>query len=156
MADTIPLKSVMEAVTALLDETFEHHHGIFLDKGTSLFDTIDGLTAAQASRAASSRSATIAAHVDHLRFYMDVLEAYMLGQPDGKVDWRQIWETTHTVTPEQWDAIRSRLRESYRRVRAKVEDPKAWANDSQLGAIAIVVHTSYHLGAIRQALLATR
>lgn len=154
MAETTPLKDVVEAVTDLLDETFEHHHGIFLDKGTSLFDTIDRLSAAEASRSVSNESGTIAAHVDHVRFYMEVLENYMTGKPDGKVDWRHIWETTRTVTPEQWDAIRSRLRETYRRVRVLVEDPKAWADKKQLGAIAIVVHTSYHLGAIRQALRA--
>lgn len=31
----------------ILEETFETHHGIFLDRGTSLFQTLAGITAAE-------------------------------------------------------------------------------------------------------------
>lgn len=151
MPDTVTRDLVARNLAAVLDEAFEHHHGIFIDKGTSLFESIHGLSAAEASHAASKSSASIAAHVDHARFYLDVLEAVMRGETVGKVDWQEIWRNTRTVTPEQWDAIRARMRASYERVRERLADSAAWEQDAQFeGALAIAVHTAYHLGAIRQ------
>ena len=58
-----------------LIETFENVHGI-LDKGTSLFETLAQISADQASQPMGN-CATIAAHVAHTRYYMDVLEDRM-------------------------------------------------------------------------------
>ena len=69
----------------LLDEAFEQHHGIFLDKGTSLFQTLDDVSAEQASRTASPKSASIAAHVKHVTFYLNVLHAYMQNMKLGEM-----------------------------------------------------------------------
>ena len=157
MPDSVSHDLIARNLTAVLDEAFEHHHGIFIDKGTSLFESIDGLSAAEASHAASKGSASIAAHVDHARFYLDVLEAVMRGETVGKVDWQEIWRNTRTVTPEQWNAIRARLRASYGRLRERLADPAAWERDAQFeGALAIAVHTAYHLGAIRQVIRSLR
>ena len=38
---------LIETLVQALDETFDHHHGMYLDKGTSLFETVDALTAAE-------------------------------------------------------------------------------------------------------------
>ena len=151
MAEDLSRDAVVKALTAVFDEVFEHHHGIFIDKGTTLFESIGTLSAAEASRSASPRSASIAAHVDHLRFYMDVLEAHMTGKDAGTVDWQAIWRDTRDVSPERWDEIRAKLRASLQRVRALMADPEAWSRDTQFeGVLAISVHTAYHLGAIRQ------
>src|SRR5262245_63099907 len=93
-----------EALKSLLDETFDSHNGIYLDKGTSLFETLDGITAADASRV-SGDAASIAAHVVHMTFYLDVLERYISNTLNGPVDWRAIWRDTRTVTPIEWDQI---------------------------------------------------
>ncbi len=50
MASQIDSKIFFTEVSRLLDETFENHHGIYLDKGTSLFETLDGIRADEASR----------------------------------------------------------------------------------------------------------
>lgn len=139
---------------ALLTEAFESVHGIFLDKGTSLFETLEGITAEQASRATSDRCATLAAQVNHIRFYLDVLERYMLEKPREKVDWQSSWQIT-TVTAEEWEGLKQALRKSYNRVRQSMEAFDSWDNDQRLGgAMAIVVHTAHHLGEIRQMLCA--
>jgi hypothetical protein len=137
---------------ALLTETFESVYGIYLDKGTSLFETLEGISYGQASRATNDRCATLAAQVNHVRFYLDVLERYMLEKPREKVDWQSSWQIT-TVTAEEWEGLKSDLRDSYARVRATMEGFDSWDNDQRLGgALAVIVHTAHHLGEIRQML----
>src|SRR5262245_14788534 len=88
----------------ILDETFVKHHGIFLYKGASLFETLHTISAEEASRPVSDHCASIAAQVEHTRFYLDVLENDLLKKEAGKVDWGEIWRTVREVTPEEWEA----------------------------------------------------
>ena len=68
MSIQIPLERFTKPLLECLDETFNEVHGIYLDKGTTLFETLDNVTAEEASQAASAKSATIAAQVEHVRF----------------------------------------------------------------------------------------
>jgi len=78
----------LEAVVSnLFEETFEHVHGIYLDRGTSLFETLETISAEEASRPVSAKCASIAGQVEHVRFYIEVLEKYLRGEDPGKVDW---------------------------------------------------------------------
>jgi uncharacterized damage-inducible protein DinB len=134
----------------LFDEVFEEHHGIFLDKGTSLFETLERLSAEQASHALSDKSASIAAHVKHVTFYLNVLHAYMQNMEVGKVDWKEIWRNTRKVSPQEWEVLRRELKESYHHVLDTLEEMEAWGENAIAGSLAILAHTAYHLGAIRQ------
>ena len=157
MSSTLPLEQVAKELATVLDEAFEHHHGIFLDKGTSLLPSIEKLDAAGASRAVSNNSGSIAAHVDHLRFHIEVLEASMRREAPEDVDWNEIWRTIHEVTPDQWGQISWRWRDATQRVLDKIADPKRWGREVDLGgAVALVAHTAFHLGAIRQILKSGR
>jgi hypothetical protein len=141
----------------ILDETFETHHGIFLDKGTSLFDTLAQVSAAQASQPVSGRCATLAAQVAHVTFYLEVLERYITTGSTGQVDWGEIWRTVGAVTPEEWAGLNGALRETYARVQAMLRALESWDDARPIGgALAIVVHSAYHLGEIRQALCTFR
>jgi hypothetical protein len=154
LSQQITLDNFTTALFALLDETFEHVHGIYLDRGTSLFETLEGITAEEASRATSGKCATLAAQVDHVRFYLDVLERYMLKEVTGRVDWQQSWQT-QGVTAEAWAALKQRLKDSHARVLATMRSFDDWDDEHRLGgALAIVVHTAHHLGEIRQILCA--
>ena len=44
MTTTMPQASFSEELFTILEETFETHHGIYLDKGTSLFATLNQIT----------------------------------------------------------------------------------------------------------------
>ena len=141
-----------ETLNALLDETFEQVHGIYLDRGTSLFETLETISAEEASRPVSATCASIAAQVEHVRFYLEVLGRYARGEAVGKVDWQASWRLT-TVTPEEWDALKGRLRDTHRDILAVVGDAWTWEDENAIGgSMAIVAHTAYHLGEIRQAL----
>ena len=62
------------ALYMLLDETFDNVQGYFLDKGTSLFETLATISAEEASIPVGGKCATLAAQVKHVAFYLDVLE----------------------------------------------------------------------------------
>jgi hypothetical protein len=137
----------------ILDETFETHHGIYLDGGTSLFGTLDGVTAAQASRASSRSAGTIAAKVAHVILYLEVLERYIATGDGEKVDWGEVWRTVAAVDTDGWDRLRESLRSTFERVRALVADREDWDDEATIaGALGITVHTAYHLGEMREAL----
>jgi hypothetical protein len=156
MTESIPVGRFTYTLFGLMTEAFESVYGIFLDKGTSLFETLDGISAEQASRANSGGCATLAAHVNHVRFYLDVFEGYMLEQPQKAIDWRSSWQIA-AVSADEWESLKMGLRESYARVRRTMEGFDSWDNDHRLGgAVAIVVHTAYHLGEIRQMLCGLR
>ena len=51
----------------LMEETFEaKHHGIYLDKGTSLFETLETISAREASIPVGGKCASVAAQVAHV------------------------------------------------------------------------------------------
>ncbi|HRO24269.1 MAG TPA: hypothetical protein PLR07_08250 [Promineifilum sp.] len=140
---------------ALLTETFESVYGIYLDGGTSLFETLEGITHEQASRATNGRCATLAAQVNHTRFYLDVLEKYMTETQTERADWASSWQIG--VVTAEWEALKAQLRHSYTRVRAIMEGFDSWDNDNRIGgAMGIIVHTAHHLGEIRQMLCVLR
>jgi hypothetical protein len=140
-------------ILEFLEETFERVHGIYLDQGTSFFETLEHVTAEEASSRASDRRASVAAHVRHVAFYLRVLQASIRGESVGKVNWLEIWESDRPVTPEAWRATIGELREEYARVTRLMKDPATWEKEDAVGgSMAMVTHTAYHLGAIRQAL----
>ncbi len=153
MNQTIKTTAFTNTIFACLIETFEEVRGIYLDKGTSLFETLQSISAAEASIPVGGRCATLAAQVDHTRYYLDVLEVYMRSEKPENVDWRWIWENVGPVTDEEWRAIQERLHTSYTRIKTAMEEIENWDNEDAIGAsMAFVIHTAYHLGEIRQAL----
>ena len=157
MATQIQTEYFNQALFLLLDETFDNVQGIYLDKGTSFFETLATISAAEASIPVGGKCATLAAQVKHVAFYLDVLEEGVRTQTFTTQDWDKIWRETSTVSPEEWDAIKSGLRESYDRIKVLISDTTEWPSEREIGgAMAIVVHTAYHLGEIRQALCTLR
>jgi DinB family protein len=157
MSAQIPAERFKKALMRCLDETFSEVKGIYLDEGTTLYETLDGMSAEEASQRISSNSATIAAQVEHIRFYLDVLDDYMRTGIEKTNNWREIWERVSTVTPDEWKDMKRRLHESHERVLATINSFETWEGKYDIaGAMSVLVHTAYHLGGIRQALGAIR
>ena len=152
MIDTIQTQNFTTNIFAVFEETFEKHHGVYLDKGTSLFETLDTISSDEASRPVSAHCASLAAQITHVIFYMEVLEKAMLDQAIGKVDWGDIWQRVEAVTTDEWAALKQQLKQTYQRISTMIHAIENWDDDRIGGIIAIVVHTAYHLGEIRQAL----
>lgn len=153
MSAHIETEHFTKALYLLLDETFDNVHGLFLDRGTSMFETLATVSAAEASVPVGGRCATLAAQVKHSAFYLDVMEKSVRTQQFERQDWGKIWRETQAVTPAEWEAIQASLRESYERIKQLIADTAVWPSEREIGgAIASIVHTVYHLGEIRQAL----
>jgi hypothetical protein len=140
-----------EALLLLLEEVFAQVHVIILDKGTSFFETLETVTAEEASRPISSQSASIAAQVNHTRFYIDgLLEVVRTGE-QKPLDWAGSWQVG-PVDEEQWHALLKDLRRAYDEVVDLARAFDQWDARAIGGAIALVAHSAYHLGEIRQGL----
>jgi hypothetical protein len=142
-----------KALYVLLDETFDNVQGFYLDRNTSLFQTLESITADEASIPVGGKCATLAAQVKHIAFYFDVLEKSVRELKFHKVDWSEIWCTVNKVTPVEWASIQDELRTNYDRILNLIRSTPAWPSEKEIaGAIAVVAHTAYHLGEIRQSL----
>ena len=153
MAPHASISQLQKESLLFLEETFETHHGIYIDKGTTLFDTLAGITAAKASLRASNRTGSIAAHVRHVTFYLQVMGKSLRGEEVGAINWREIWGADRPVTSDEWSAIVQALKNEWANIRRLHADPATWEREDAHGEfMAVAVHTAYHLGAIRQAI----
>jgi hypothetical protein len=153
MSKQIATDSFKKELFDLLEETFERVQGIYLDRGTSFFETLETISAEEASRPVSAKCASIAAQVEHVRFYLQVLlEGCLQKKTVDNVDWEESWRL-EKVTPDEWEALKKELRETHQHVLAAMKNLAVWEGEDDIGAsLAILAHTAYHLGEIRQAL----
>ena len=152
MSQMIKREDFLNNLFSLLDETFDNTHGIYLDRDTSLFRTLELVTAQEASIPVGGKCASLAAQVAHVTFYLEVLERYVMYNDSTPADWGEVWRTVEKVTPEEWEDLNKKLKDAYHRIEKMFRDNPTWNEDSIGGSLAIVVHTAYHLGEIRQAL----
>ncbi len=141
-------------LSRLLRETFESPPttgGAYLDQGTGLFKTLFGISAVRASRVPVVGGPTIAAHTGHLLYYIRITHAFLVGREPGALDWPGSWGG-QIVDADEWVTLKSEIRTAYDALLATIEAQESWSDDSIGDAMAIVVHTAYHLGAIRHAI----
>lgn len=127
-----------------------------LNPGDSgLLAVLDGLSAAAAS-ASNHGGATIAAHVDHLRYGLSLMNRWAAGEnPFAEADWTASWERS-SVSEAQWEEVRAGLRGEVQRWHDALREPREVAGVELDGVIGSIVHLAYHLGAIRQIAPETR
>jgi hypothetical protein len=139
------------ALLQVLEETFENVQGIYLDRHTSILETLSTISAEQASRRTSD-CASIAAHVEHMTFYIEVTIKYIEGERT-KVNWEEIWQRVGVVSPTEWTASQERLKTAYNKARQLIESSPGWTSPEEFGgALGLIAHNAYHLGEIRQAI----
>jgi len=64
MEKMIPQELFATELLEILKEAFDTHHGVFLDKGTSLFVALDQVSFEAASVPIASGTVSIASHVE--------------------------------------------------------------------------------------------
>ncbi len=150
--NTITKEDFLKDVLIILRETFEGSPegagSAYLDKKTGVFSTLETLSAAQVSR--EINDITIAAHTEHFKFYLDRLCEFIKGRTEP-VKWEQSW-LIDEVNDEEWNHLRDGVRKSYENVLQTFAEIETWNQDNIGDAIAIIAHSAYHLGAIRQIL----
>ncbi len=115
-----------------------------------LLASLERLSAAAAS-AAPGGAPSIAAHVDHLRYGLSLLNALAAGAlpPAEAIDWTASWQRT-AVSDAEWPALRDALRAEAVAWEAALRAPRE-VSEVEAGWMAgSVAHLAYHFGAIRQ------
>jgi hypothetical protein len=142
----IAVKDFREAFFILLDEIFTGggDQDFVLDSGTSLVETLRGISAEEASIPVSARTASLAAEVNHILVYLDAILT-----PGTTVDWDASWNDVTSVDEEDWATLISRVEQTLDSIRNFAGTFEGWDARYLGGAMAIIVHTAYHLGEIR-------
>lgn len=124
--------------------------GYMLNRGDKgLFDALDNLSAAEASRIISGGS-SIAAHVDHVTYYTSLMNRWSEGENPWKTaDWGASWRKA-VVTEVEWVQARDAFARETRKWLGAMKEPREVKETELTGMIASVVHLAYHVGAIRQ------
>lgn len=136
----------------LLEETFEsppRDGNAYLDRRTGWFHTLASLSAETASQPVTPGGTSVAAQVAHTTFYLGALEGYMTGRLTGKVNWEASWRVQR-VDEAGWRALKGELEAAYTRVKTLLKETRTWDDDRVGDALAILTHSAYHLGAVRQ------
>ena len=115
-----------------------------------LLRSLERLTAADASRSANS-SATIAAHAQHVRYGLSLMNRWATegGNPFADATWDEAWKVS-TVDDATWRDIRDGLRHQADGWGRVLASPRDVTETELTGMIAAIAHLAYHLGAIRQ------
>lgn len=119
------------------------------DRG--LLHALDGLSAAEASLVPDGSTASVAAHVDHVRYGLSLLNRWSEGHPDiADADFTASWKRNQ-VTADEWDTLRAAFRNEVQAWRQVLARPAGnWNEVEHHGVVASVVHLAYHVGAMRQ------
>ncbi len=147
--DTIKRADFENALQALLNESFDDVTGIYIDGGTSLFETLTTIDAATASKPLTPHGTSIAGHVEHMRWYFEITEGYINGKEYEGFDWKETWQVV-AVDEAQWTALVESLRSGAARMLEMMRGFDDWDEPKIGGMLAVLAHTAYHLGAIRQ------
>ena len=152
--------SIHDALATLLDELFD---GSAKDSGwvlnpqdPGMLRSLANVPAADASAIPPGGRASIAAHVDHVRYGLSLLNRWSQEEnPFADADWSASWKRT-TVSESEWSALRNNLQSEARRWQTAVRQPREFTDDELRGYLASAAHLAYHLGAIRQMNAAAR
>jgi hypothetical protein len=141
-----------DALLGAMNEAFDALEGQTWYEG--LLPTLEQVDAVTASRSSAVGRSSIAAHCEHLRYVLEVMNAWARGERP-EVDWAQSWQHL-TVSPEAWDDLRSAIRDERSRLEVALHERTDWTQRFAQLAINNVAHIAYHVGAIRQLLLQVR
>jgi hypothetical protein len=148
--DLSPFEPSLSTLLAELVDGPSGPAGYVLNTGDAgMLRSLDQLSAADAS-ASTPGGATIAAHVDHVRYGFSLLNRWAAGEnPWDDADWTESWKLT-SVSDDEWTRLRAALVDEVARWRAAIRQPRGLDVVDLNGVVGSVVHLAYHLGAIRQ------
>ena len=149
MVEATILSALRAVFAELVDGSGDEPVGGLNAHDPGLLRSLDRLTAAQASAVPPSGGASIAAHVDHLRYGLEISTRWNAGEgPDA--DFAASWKRT-TVSESEWAERRAALAREVRAWGEALKNPRNPTDVTAMaGVVGAVVHLAYHMGAIRQ------
>lgn len=152
----------IDAMPTLIDQFRETFEGevtpgmCWITDGTrqsAVLGTIDSLTPQQALAAPVPGARSVAAHVAHLRFALDLTAQRLRGE-NPPADWAISFDLPDS-SPAGWESLKRDLRRAYDAILAILQESRGkQVQDlpaiNLVGLAAMIAHDAYHLGAIRQ------
>ena len=140
-------------LTTLLSELADgapRDGGYILNPGDEgLLRSLERLSA-EAASTPNGDGAPIAAHVDHVRYGLSLMNRWAAGEnPFADSDWTASWRTTR-VSDAEWRRLRDALGDEVHRWLEAVGSPREVMDIELNGLVGSIAHLAYHLGAIRQ------
>jgi hypothetical protein len=148
--NTSEITGVMTTLLSELVDGAPEGGAFMLNPGDAgLLRSLESLSAEDASQS-SDGGATIAAHVDHLRYGLSLMNRWSGGEnPFRDADWSKSWETT-SVSEDEWKQLRESLADEAHRWLTTLKAPREVMDIELNGMVGSIAHLAYHLGAIRQ------
>lgn len=144
-------RAAMRRIFSELIDGTEPSAAFVLNRGdVGLLRSLDKLSAADASRSVND-GATIAAHAQHLRYGLSLMNRWAAegGNPFADATWDAAWRVS-SVDAAAWQEIRSGLGQEAHRWLDTLGSPREISDLELTGMISSIAHLAYHLGAIRQ------
>ncbi len=155
--DTTSIHMVSSELAHVLKEAFAGAPGpwtYFTDNraGVGMIAVIDSLTPEEASAKGGPTGSTIAGHVHHVCVSLTLSTALITKKGSAR-DRTGSWVVTQ-VSEQDWPRLKQELRTQYDRSLKLMQSRMEWDEESFGAALGAIAHAAYHLGAIRQRLLA--
>ena len=151
MSTTELRASLTRLFSELVDGANVRAQAFMLNSGDAgLLRSLDKISAAEASRSVNG-GATIAAHAEHLRYGLSLMNRWARegGNPFADATWDAAWRIS-TADDTRWQDIRNGLRDETRHWMEALDSPRDISQIELTGMISSIAHLAYHLGAIRQ------
>ncbi len=154
MTEIVVTSDIARAATRVFGELVDGTSktgGFVLNTGdVGLLRSLERLSAADAS-ASVQGGATIAAHAQHLRYGLSLMNRWAEegGNPFADAAWDAAWKLS-SVDAREWREILDGLGAEAHRWLEHVGAPRQMSGVELSGVIGSIAHLAYHLGAIRQ------
>lgn len=121
------------------------------EKGAGFLGSIEGLTAQEASTLPYVGGDTIAAHCNHVAYYLALANRSFQGENAfAEADWSESWEI-QTVNETGWNYLLEQLAVELDRTLGMLGRGVELSRPELLkGSMALLAHGAWHLGAVKQ------
>jgi hypothetical protein len=156
MAESEVLNAVLKVLNELVDGSAPDEAWVLNPEDPGLISSLHKLSAEEASAVPSGGGASIAAHAEHLRYGLELLNRLTRGEkPFADADYSASWRLG-AVSEGEWALRRQALRREAYAWREALKHLQDFTGVELTGVVASVAHLAYHLGAIRQIDRSTR
>ncbi|MEQ1823069.1 MAG: DinB family protein [Fimbriimonadaceae bacterium] len=148
------MSDFQSAATCLLRECFEGRpidqpYTWFVEGREAILPTLDATDADTASIKPNEMTSSIAGHAYHILYALRGANAQRTGAATEGT-WEDSWKE-QAASAAEWDEVRARIREEYSSLVKWFEENEDWSPEQiHVGALAMLPHMAFHLGAIQQ------
>jgi hypothetical protein len=140
----------IEALNAVLLENLDE--ALNAKSGEGWFDglnpTLAQIDAETASKLSAPGRSSIAAHCEHLRYVLEIVNAWAkLEKPQP--DWGLAWKTS-SLDEAQWEALKTAIQSECETLKTFITSSSEWNPKLLNLLLSNTSHLAYHVGAIRQ------